>query len=400
MVNKATIKKQASEVFQEVVEYRRYIHAHPELSYQEFKTAEYIEDSLNKWEIPFERKATTGIVALIKGKDPEKKCVALRADTDALPIQEKNTVPYASENEGVMHACGHDVHTASMLGVTRILNRLKDQFEGTFKILFQPGEEQTPGGASLMIKEGALENPTPEVIFGQHVMPELEAGTVGFKGGKFMASSDEIQITVHGKGGHAAMPYKLVDPILIASHLVVALQQVVSRNADPNIPSVLSFGIVEGKGANNVIPDTVYLEGTFRTFDEEWRAKAHEKIRNIATGLVHSMGGNCDINIQKGYPTLYNDEALTSKSELYAKEYLGDANVKQLDLRPTAEDFAYYSHYMPACFYRLGVANAQKGIESSLHTATFDIDENSLETGVGLMAFIALKTLSEENTGT
>ena len=395
MVTKDSIKAHSEAVFDEVVKHRRHLHAYPELSYQEYRTAEYLEGILQEWQIPFERKAKTGIVALIKGKNPDKKCVALRADTDALPIMEANEIPYKSRNKGVMHACGHDVHTSSMLGVTQILNKLKDQFEGTFKVIFQPAEEQTPGGASIMINEGVLENPEPRVIFGQHVMPELETGTVGFKSGKFMASSDEIRITVKGKGGHAAMPYKLVDPVLIASHIVVSLQQIISRNADPNIPSVLSFGVIEGKGANNVIPETVYLEGTFRTFDETWRAEALDKIRNMACGIAESMAGSCEVDIQHGYPALYNDEDLTAKSVEYAEEYLGKANVKQLGLRPTAEDFAYYSRHMPACFYRLGVANSRKGIESALHTSTFDIDEEALRTGVGLMVFIALKVMSE-----
>ncbi len=396
MVKQSIIQAKAEEIFDEVVGFRHYLHAHPELSFNEFQTADYLAGILDQWAIPFERKAETGLVALIKGRNPDKKIIALRADIDALPIQETNQVPYASKNEGVMHACGHDVHTASMLGATNILWHFRDQFEGTIKVIFQPGEEQAPGGASLMIAENALKNPEPEVIFGQHVMPELEAGTVGFKPGKFMASSDEIQITVKGKGGHAAMPFKLVDPVLIASHLVVGLQQLVSRNADPNIPSVLSFGVIEGKGANNVIPDSVYLEGTFRTFDEAWRQKAHEKIKNLAKGLTQSMGGDCEIEIKTGYPTLLNHESLTERARGYATEYLGEDKVKALPLRTTAEDFAYYSQYMPACFYRLGVANQNKGIESALHTSTFDIDEESMKTGSGLMAYMALKELEHQ----
>ncbi len=393
MADRKKIQKAANDIIAEVVSYRRHLHAHPELSFNEYETADYLASILDSWDIPFERVANTGLVAHIRGENPDKKVIALRADTDALPITEANDQPYASQNEGVMHACGHDVHTASMLGVVRLLNAFKKEFEGTIKILFQPGEEKAPGGASLMIKEGALEEPVPEVIFGQHVLPELESGTVGFKPGKFMASSDEIRITVQGQGGHAAMPYKLVDPVLIASHVVVGLQQLVSRNADPNTPSVLSFGVIEGKGANNVIPDSVYLEGTFRTFEENWRQQAHEKIRSLAKGIAQSMGGDCDVVIDSGYPTLYNNETLTAKARQYATDYLGEDSVIDLPLRMTAEDFAIYSQYMPAAFYRLGVANQAKGIDSALHTPTFDIDEASLKTGVGLMTFIALREL-------
>jgi len=396
MLSQTNIKEAAKAISEDVIGYRRHIHAHPELSFCEYKTADYVAGILNEWNIPFERMAETGLVALVKGKNPQCKVVALRADMDALPIQESNQTGYASQNEGIMHACGHDVHTASMLGLTKLLSQHSDQFEGTFKIIFQPGEEQAPGGASLMIQAGVLNDPAPEVIFGQHVMPELEAGKVGFKSGKYMASSDEIRITVQGKGGHAAMPHKLVDPVLIASHLVVALQQLVSRNADPNMPSVLSFGLISGEGANNVTPDSVYLEGTFRTFDEEWREHAHAKIRQMASHLAQSMGGTCKVDIRQGYPTLYNHEELTERARGYAIEYLGESAVQELPLRPTAEDFAYYSRQLPACFYRLGVANSRKGIDSALHSATFDIDEDALTTGVGLMTYIALGELAHQ----
>lgn len=396
MTNKETIKKAADKLLKELIAHRRHLHAHPELSFNEYKTADYIASILDQWKIPFERKANTGLVALVKGQSPEKNTIALRADTDALPIKEANDQPYASQNEGVMHACGHDVHTASMLGVVKLLGDFRDQFEGTVKVLFQPGEERAPGGASMMIADKVLENPAPEVIFGQHVMPELESGTVGFKPGKFMASSDEIRITVKGQGGHAAMPHKLVDPVLIASQVVVGLQQLVSRNANPNTPSVLSFGVIEGKGANNVIPDSVYLEGTFRTFEENWRQQAHENIRSMAKGIAQSMGGDCDVAIDRGHPSLFNHEALTARAREYASEYMGEDSVIDLPLRMTAEDFAIYAQCMPAAFYRLGVANKEKGVDSALHTPTFDIDEASLKTGVGLMTFIAIKELENQ----
>lgn len=292
-----------------------------------------------------------------------------------------------------MHACGHDVHTASLLGTAKILNELKEEWEGTVKLLFQPAEEVLPGGASLMIKEGALEEHDPKGVIGQHVYPDLEAGKVGFRKGMYMASCDELHITIKGKGGHAALPHKLVDPVLISAHLIVALQQLVSRNLQTGIPCVLSIGKVEADGATNIIPDEVHLKGTFRTMDEEWREKAHHRMLELANGLVASMGGQVDFEIRKGYPFLQNDEVLTERMQKWAVELLGKENVIDLDLRMTAEDFAYYSQVLPATFYRLGVRNEEKGITGGLHTPTFDVDSKSLETGVSLMTWLAIKEL-------
>lgn len=392
-MNHEIIKQAADKHFQDVLKIRRHLHQYPELSYEEHKTSGYVKEQLNSLGIESRTMAGTGLVARVKGKDPEKKVIALRGDMDALPIQEANVLPYRSKHQGVMHACGHDVHTSSLLGAIKILNDFKDQFRGTVKLIFQPGEEKLPGGASIMIKQGVLENPEPVAIFGQHVMPELEAGTAGFKTGKFMASSDEINIAVKGKGGHAAMPYKGTDPVLMASHLIVTLQQLVSRNAPPIIPSVLSFGYIEGRGATNIIPDEVKIQGTFRTFDEEWRLDAHKRIEKMALGLVESMGGKCEIDIKKGYPCLVNEEKVTQKAIDAAEKYLGKNNVINLDLRPTAEDFAYYAQHLPACFYRLGVANSSKGIRAPLHTPYFNIEEEALKTGMGLLAFIAINEL-------
>lgn len=388
------IKALAGQVFPEVVALRREIHANPELAFEETETAALVCRWLDKHNIPYQKNiAQTGVVALIKGKSPETKCIALRADMDALPILEKNDLPYKSRNDGKMHACGHDVHTASLLGSAYILNELKDSFTGTVKLIFQPSEEKIPGGASVMIGEGVLQNPAVEGIFGQHVFPELEAGKVGFRPGMYMASADELHVTVTGKGGHGALPHNLVDPVLISAHLIVALQQLVSRRAKPTIPTVLSFGKVIANGATNVIPDKVHLEGTFRTLDEHWRVEAHQLMTELAANLAKSMGGSCDFRIDKGYPFLSNDEELTQASIKAAKAYLGDENVIDLDIRMTAEDFAYYSHHAPACFYRLGTANNEKGINSPVHTATFDIDETALETGSGLMVWLALDAL-------
>ena len=386
------VKERADHYFSKLVEIRKHLHQHPELSFEENKTADFVFSTLKSVGLHPERMAKTGVVAMINGGH-SGPVIALRADLDALPIQEMNDVPYKSLNNGVMHACGHDVHTASLLGAAMILNDLKADLSGSIKLIFQPGEEKLPGGASIMIKEGVLENPKPASIVGQHVFPELEVGKVGFRSGMYMASCDEIHITVKGKGGHGAMPHLAIDPVLISSHLVIALQQVVSRKSNPLIPSVLSIGKFIANGATNVIPDQVKLEGTFRTFDEEWRIEAHQEIMKIAENLVSSMGGTCDIDIKKGYPFVYNDEELTERSRLSAAKYLGEQNVVELPMRATGEDFSFYTQAIPGTFYRLGVANAAKGITHPVHSAHFDADEEALRIGSGLMAWIAMNEL-------
>jgi amidohydrolase len=393
---KDKIKSLANKYFEEIVKHREYLHANPELSFKEFNTSKYIKKFLVENQIKYQDGyVKTGIVAHIKGRNPEKKIIALRADIDALPILEKNKTNYTSQNEGIMHACGHDVHTSSMLGVCKILNDLKTSFEGTFKILFQPGEEILPGGASLMLKEGALNNPDAELIIGQHVYPQLEAGKVGFKKGMYMASADEIYVTVKGKGGHGALPENCIDPILLASHIIVSLQQIVSRNAKPTIPSVLTFGHIEGKGATNIIPNEVKIKGTFRTFDEKWRKEAKIKMKKMAEAIAEGMGGSCNFDIHNGYPFLTNDEKVTQIAWDSANEFLGEDMVYPLDLRMTSEDFAFYSQKIPSCFYRLGIANNQKGLNSGLHTNTFDVDKESLRTSIGLMSFIAIEMIKK-----
>lgn len=391
---KNRIKELALEIKAEAIENRRYLHQNPELSFEEFETVAFVENKLRQIGIEkIEKKATTGLTALIEGKNPEKKVIALRADMDALPIFEQNNVPYKSTKNGIMHACGHDVHTSSLLGTAKILHQLNHEFEGTVKLIFQPGEEKAPGGASFMIKDKALENPKPGAIFGQHVMPLIPVGKIGFRSGMYMASADEIYITVRGKGGHGAMPESLVDPVLIASHIIVALQQIVSRNANPKIPSVLSFGKVIANGATNVIPNEVKIEGTFRTLDETWRQKAKELIATMVSGIAEAMGGSVELNIMHGYPFLKNDPELTNRATTAAKEYMGEENVVDLDLWMAAEDFSYYTQEMAGCFYRLGTRNEQKGITSGVHTPTFDVDEDALEISTGLMAWLALKEL-------
>jgi len=328
------------------------------------------------------------VVGLIKGKNADKRIIALRADMDALPITEENNVPYKSKVDGVMHACGHDVHTSCLLGAAKILNELKNDWEGTVKLIFQPGEEKNPGGASLLIKEGVLENPKPSAIFGLHVHPGLNTGKMSFRGGKVMASADELYITIKGKGGHAASPHLCIDPILIASHLIISLQQIISRNNNPHNPSVLSITAINGGTTTNVIPDEVKLKGTFRAMNEEWRFKAHELIRKMATELVNSMGGKIDILIDVGYPSVYNNEALNELAMEKASEFIGRNNVEETEKRMGAEDFGYYSQQIPGCFFRLGVMNKEKGIISGVHTPTFNIDESAIETGIGIMAYL------------
>ncbi len=388
---KDKIKALAKDYAPEIVAIRRHLHQHPELSFEEYNTSAYVAEYLKNQNIPHQTGvAKTGIVATIEGKNPAKRTLALRADMDALPILETNKVDYCSKNIGVMHACGHDVHTSSLLGTAKILNEMKGEFEGTIRLIFQPGEERIPGGASMMIKEGVLENPTPIGIIGQHVMPFIDAGKVGFREGIYMASADEIYVTVKGKGGHAAMPHQLIDPVLIASHIIIALQQIVSRNANPSIPSVLSFGKVIANGATNIIPDEVKLEGTFRTFNETWRMEAHKRMKHLAETLAQSMGGTCEFNILKGYPVLINEENITRTTRKFAEEFLGKENIEDLPLWTAAEDFASYAQQIPGCFYRLGVRNEARGIISPVHTSTFDIDETALETGMGLMAWLAI----------
>jgi amidohydrolase len=390
---KQQIQQLSKNLFNEVVGNRRHIHTHPELSFHEVETSAFVAKKLDELGIGWERMADNGLVALIAGEKPSDKVVALRADMDALPITEANDVPYKSQNVGVMHACGHDVHTSSLLGTAKILTELKSEFGGTVKLIFQPAEEKLPGGASLMIKEGVLENPKPDAVLGQHVMPLIDAGKFGFRSGKYMASTDELYVTVKGKGGHGAQPQQNIDPVIITAHILIALQQIVSRMADPKNPTVLSFGKVIANGATNVIPNEVKLEGTFRALNEEWRAEAHIKMKKMAEGIAESMGGSCEFNIMKGYPFLINEPKLTEATRAHAEDYLGKENVLDLDIWMAAEDFAYYSQVSDACFYRMGTRNESRGITSAVHTPTFDIEETALEQSIGLMAYLAVKQL-------
>ena len=385
---KEKIKELASEYHDEAIEIRRHLHMHPELSFKEYKTSEYIQQKLLEYGISFNSNIVeTGVVALIEGINPSSKCIALRADIDALPIKEQNDIDYCSKNDGIMHACGHDVHTSSLLIVAKILNELKDQWEGSIKFIFQPGEEQLPGGASLMISEGVLSNPTVHKIIGQHVSPELSSGKIGMKPGMFMASTDEVYIDVYGKGGHAAIPEDNINPIILASNIISSLYA--RFEAEKDKPTVFSIGAIQGGSAGNIVPEIVHLKGTFRAMDEKWRKEAHIIMNEICSQEANLMGGQCVLDIKVGYPYLENNEELTTKCMSLASDYVGEKNLLEIPKRMTAEDFSYYSHHVPSCFYRLGVGfdNQQP---KRLHSPNFNIDENALKTSVGLMVWLAI----------
>lgn len=381
-------------IYDEAVEIRRHIHAHPELSYQEFETSRYIQQKLGEYNIDFKAGyVKTGIVARVDGKLAGGKTIALRADMDALPIQEQNDVDYCSKNEGVMHACGHDVHSANLLATAKLLKELEDQFAGTILFIFQPAEEVNPGGALLMMEEGIFSDIQPEMVIGLHVLPDLAAGTVGFCAGKYMASGDEIYIDINGKGGHGALPHNTTDTVLAAANVITSLQQIVSRNAPSDIPTVLSFGKIVADGATNVIPSKVEISGTFRTMNEEWRAKAKERIKVIAQSTAQAYGTDADVRIEHGYPVLYNNEELTRKAKDISQKILGKENVVEMGLRMTCEDFAYYSLDYPVVFYRIGVGKPNSDETLALHTPRFDVDETALKTGIKSLASIAIHLL-------
>ncbi len=388
------LKERIQQIFdskkEKITEIRRHIHQYPELSFQEFETQKFISKNLDDLGIENYSVADTGVIGMIRGQNPEKKLVVLRGDIDALPIFENTGLEFASRNEGVMHACGHDVHTSCVLGAGMILNELKDEFEGSVKLLFQPGEEKLPGGATKVIASGELNKPVPDVIIGQHVFAELEVGKVGFRPGLYMASADEIYIDVKGPGGHAAMPEKTVDVLKASSQLILALKDFVDENTPDTIPTVLTFGKIEGKGATNVIPKLVHIEGTFRTMDESWRAGVHQNLERITKSIAEESGAEIEIEIRKGYPCLINDEEATKNSKTAAQLFLGEDNVIDLDLRMTSEDFAFYTQQYKSCFYRLGI-RTPGNIITGLHSPEFVVDERALETGSKLMAYLAIK---------
>ena len=389
----AQVKQLAHQGAEEIIACRRYLHRHPELSQHEFKTMEYVASKLREWGLESKTGiGNTGVMAMIKGQNPDSYCVALRADYDALPITEATGLPFASENPGVMHACGHDMHTSSLLGATRILNQLRDYIQGSIMLIFQPSEEMYPGGAKMMMDDGLFNEVTPNEIYSFHCLPEMECGRIGMRKGKYMASTDELYWTVKGKGGHGATPHMAVDPILIASHIVVALQQIVSRNASPMSPTVLSFGKIIGEGRTNIIPDEVKMEGIIRSFDPEWRLETHKKIRKISEGIAESMGGECDLFIDYGYPAVVNDDDCTQQVYDNGVAFLGKENVDWLDMRMTAEDFAFYAQRIPACYFRVGIHVPGTPI-TNLHRPDLLVNEDSIELASGFVAYNALMAL-------
>lgn len=390
------IRKINDDLFDEVVRLRRKIHQDPELAFEEEKTARLVIETLEPLDLELRTKvAKTGVVATLKGAHPGPT-IALRGDMDALPIHEENDFEFASKNAGKMHACGHDAHTSSLLGTAMILERLRDDLHGRIRFLFQPSEERLPGGARPMIDEGVLQgNDAPRAVFGQHVQPDLPAGRIGVRSGMYMASSDEIYITIKGAGGHAAGPHMLSsDAVVAASHVVIALQSVVSRNCPPDVPSVLTIGRLIADGATNVIPEHVVLEGTFRAMDETWRSSAHEIIHRVAAGTAQAYGAEAEVKIVVGYPALYNHPAETDFVRDAAADYVGAENVVELDQWFASEDFAWYLKHLPGSFYRIGTGNKEKGIVHGLHTPRFTIDEDALRTAPGFMAYLAWKYTS------
>lgn len=385
---KNNIKTHADRIFDKVRGYREHIHAHPELSYQEHETMKYVSAQLSLLGIEHQTEiGNTGVVGIIRGDHHEQNasCVALRADLDALPITEANDVPYRSTVDGVMHACGHDVHTSILLGAAEILQEIRNELPQPVKLIFQPGEEKNPGGATYMIRDGALENPKVDRIFALHVFPDMNTGEVGFKEGLYMASCDEVHVTIIGKGGHGATPHRCIDPIFTGAEMITSLQQIVSRKCDPKIPCVLSFGHFEALGATNIIPEKAHIKGTFRTMNEPWREEALELIENSIRSIAKSNGAEVDLNISRGYPYLENHPETTARMRTLAKEYLGEEAVHELPIRLTAEDFSYYSQEVPSCFFRLGVRNEEKGIVHGVHHPQFDIDPEALRLGIQMM---------------
>lgn len=386
------IREKSVELLDKINSYREHLHAHPELSFEEFETSNFVSSKLTELGISNQNIGNTGVIGLIMGDHHSlnDSFIGLRADLDALPIQEENNVPYKSTITGKMHACGHDVHTSILLGAAEILMAKRNDLPNPIKLIFQPGEEKNPGGASILIQEGVLKNPNVYRMFALHVFPEMETGKIGFKEGLYMASCDEIYMTIHGKGGHGAMPHQCIDPILIGANIVTSLQQIVSRSCDPKTPCVLSFGHFEGLGATNVIPSTVHLKGTFRTMDETWREKALELIKQKANSIANTFGGTVDVEISRGYPCLFNNEELTRKLKQKSELFLGTNQVEELPIRLTSEDFAFYSQEIPVCFVRLGVGNIEKGITFGVHHPRFDIDKNALIIGMQSMCLAAI----------
>lgn len=395
---KEIILEKSAELKEEVISLRRHFHRNPELSFEETETSQFICNWFVKNGISFRKGiAGSGIIGTIKGNGNGSKIIALRAEMDALPITERNKTEYSSLNSGKMHACGHDAHMAMLLGTTKLLDSIRNQFGGTVLLIFQPGEEKSPGGARLVIESGELNNPKPDIVITQHILPELETGKVGYKAGRYMASCDEIYITVTGKGGHAALPGLTTDQIYIASNLVIRLKNgMLAQQAKNKIPTVLGIGRISGEGATNIIPENVFIAGTFRTFNEKWRTEGLTLIRFLSAETAKEFGVVIDVNIAEGYPVLFNDENLTSKAIEFSEVLLGKDKIETIDFRMSSDDFSFYSALAPSLYYRIGIR--KKDTEMlKLHTSDFDIDEDGLETGVANLSWLVYNFLVSES---
>lgn len=396
MITKEKIMQLSDEIYDEIISIRRHIHQYPELAFNEYKTADYIIEQLKKLNISIiKRFANTGICAILEGNNPNGKTIAFRSELDALPIFEKIQSNFTSQHPGIMHACGHDIHMACLLGIAKIMSKLRSHFNGKIMFIFQPSEEVLPGGAIQMIKEGIFNEIKPDYLISQHVAPEIETGKIGIKSGMMMASVDELFITIKGKGGHAAIPNKITDTIYIASQVIISLQQITSRLANPIIPTVLSFGKISAEGATNIIPDEVKIAGTFRTTDEKWRQDALQKITEITHSIAKTYGGDAEIIIQKGYPALFNNTELTEKIKKISSSFLGEKNILKLKKEMIAEDFSYFTEIIPSCMLRLGIKQNNKQPTNNLHSPSFNPDEKSILIGCGLMSWICYSLIQE-----
>ncbi len=385
------IEQSTELLYEKAISYREHLHQNPELSYEEYNTQKFVSDTLTAIGIENTDIGETGVISLISADHHDKNdtCIALRADLDALPIQEQNKVPYKSKVDGLMHACGHDVHTSILLGAAEIIHENRNELKRPVKLIFQPGEEKNPGGATYVIRDGGLENPKVEKMIALHVFPDLDYGHFGFKEGLYMASCDELHIQVKGVGGHGALPDRTVNPLFMGSEFILKAKEYIDKNTPEDVPSVINFGHFEALGATNVVPESAIIKGTFRTMDEDWRAKAKTELLAIASEISEKYNGNIKLNLSHGYPFLKNDEELTNSIQELTKRYFGTDHVHELPLRMTSEDFAYYSQLVPVCFLRLGVRNEEKGIVHGLHHPKFDIEPLSIKKGIQIMTSIA-----------
>ena len=393
-LNKEILKK-SEELFPFMQAARRQFHKYPEVGMKEFKTAEYVKEKLDEMGIPYRDKVGgTGVVGLIEGNAPGK-CIALRADMDALTIQEANDVEYASKIDGIMHACGHDAHTAILLGTAKLLNGIKDKFKGSVKLLFQPAEEG-PGGAEPMVKDGALENPPVDAAVALHVSSARETGLMGISEGVNHAAMCELDITVTGVGGHAAYPHRSVDAIVIAARVVCELQTIISRMIDPMEPAVITIGKINGGYRRNIIADKIEMLGTIRYLNEETGDLLKTNIEGITAEVCKSMGGDYKVVFGKSYPPLVNDKELAQKIKGYLGELLGEEKLFPVE-KPTmgAEDFAYFAREVPSVFMRLGSGGKNEEYSHPHHHPNFDLDEQALITGCAAFSKISVEFLNE-----